>query len=129
MGCTFRQDKSICPFCRESVDTKEEKVLEREKKLANAGRADAMNQLGDFYCAGSFGLEKDIDEGIKWYTRAMEAGSGSAAGTLGCIFHRGKEVDRNDTKALERFRKAAELGLANSYNICSSGTIYWRGAR
>jgi TPR repeat protein len=62
---------------------------------------------------GEMGLKQDKEEGLKWYHRAVEAGSGASAGILGTVYHEGDDVDKDDDKALEYFQKAADLIQSN----------------
>ena len=70
-----------CPYCRSnttaSYDNKFQ--LENEMRRANAGNDEAMRRLGRYYFNGEMSLRQDKAEGLKWYRRAVEAGSGRAA--------------------------------------------------
>ena len=78
-------------------------------KLANTGNGEAMRRIGRYYFKGEMGLQQDKAEGLKWYHRAVEAGSGRAAYGLGRCFNEGDGVDRNDDKALEYFQNQLNL--------------------
>ena len=106
-----------CPFCRE-VTT--DNILERTMKLANAGQHKAMRIIGSYYFNGERGLPQDQDEGLKWYLRAVEAGSGQAACNVGTFYYNGNGVEQDYEKALEYYQKSAELG----YSIAFTGIGY-----
>eukprot|EP00571_Detonula_confervacea_P000151 CAMPEP_0172329020 /NCGR_PEP_ID=MMETSP1058-20130122/60658_1 /TAXON_ID=83371 /ORGANISM="Detonula confervacea, Strain CCMP 353" /LENGTH=143 /DNA_ID=CAMNT_0013046165 /DNA_START=334 /DNA_END=762 /DNA_ORIENTATION=- len=70
---------------------------------------------------GEIGLQQDKAEGLRWYHRAVEAGSADAAYNLGKCFWEGDGVDKDRVQALGYFRKAAELGSVPAY--CFIGDI------
>ena len=63
------------------------------------------------------GLKQDKAEGLKWYHRAVEAGSGKAAFLLGRCYNRGDGVDKDHDKAFEYFQKSADLGFIPSFRV------------
>ena len=108
------------PYCRSStVIGDEQYTLEKEMQRANAGNAEAMNLVGGYYIDGEMGLPLDTEEGLKWYHRALEAGSGDgdgmAAYNIGTIYFTGDGVDKDIEKALDYFQKAAELEFVPAF--------------
>ena len=75
-------------------------------KRANAGGHKAMLHLGVHYFHGDRGLPQDKDEGLKWYHRAVEAGSGDGDGmgayNIGTIYFTGDE-QRNKLFAIKTY--------------------------
>ena len=110
-------EKAItCPYCRSNPASYDDKSqLKALMKLANTGNGEAMRRIGRYYFKGEMGLQQDKAEGLKWYHRAVEAGSGRAAYGLGRCFNEGDGVDRNDDKALEYLQKSTELGCIPSF--------------
>ena len=137
-GCIFNSGKShvrnggvkdlikmsICPFCREdgreSTPAKEEYELKRIMKQAETGEHDDMGRIGEYYFDGQMGLKQDKAEGLKWYHRAVEAGSGRAAFSVGMCYYEGDGVDKDDDKALEYLQKAAELDFIPAFYVIGS---------
>ncbi len=102
----------LCPFCREALPKRcgyDAVILEREMALANSGRGEAMYYIGEYYMNGEKGLEQDIAEGLKWLHRALEAGFGRAAVSIGKSYDHGDGVDQDGDKALEYYHKGADL--------------------
>ena len=107
---TAREKARTCLFCRSDNELYDDQyALEQEMKRANNGNGEAMCRVG--------GLEQDKAEGLKWYHRAVEAGSGSAAYNVGVIYLNGDAVEKDHERALEYFQKAAELGFIPAFRI------------
>ena len=85
-------------------------------KLANSGNPIALYRVGSHYL--NDGLDKE--EGMRWYRRAAEAGSSSAAHNLGLCYMKGDGVEQNLNVALEYFQKAASLGGAQAFVLIGS---------
>ena len=97
-----------CPLCRTNHASYDDKFrLEKEMKRANAGNGESMFRVGEYYFNGERGLQQDKAEGLKWYHRAVEAGSGMAAYCLGNFYE--------DGEPLEYFQKAAELDFIPAF--------------
>ena len=102
---------TTCPYCRSNTAVDDDKSnLEKEMKLANTGNGESMFRVGQCYFEGALGLRQDKAEGLKWYRRAVEAGSGDAAYYVGVIYLNGDGVEQDMEKALEYYQKASELG-------------------
>ena len=83
-----------CPLCRTNHASYDDKFrLEKEMKRANAGNGESMNRVGEYYFNGERGLQQDKAEGLKWYHRAVEAGSGMAAYCLGNFYEDGEPLE------------------------------------
>ena len=108
----------ICPFCRSSnmANYNNDKCkAKQEMKRANAGQSDSMCRVADYYFDGEMGFMRDKAEGLKWYHRASEAGSGQAAWNIGMFYYLGDGVDQDEEKALEYNQRAIELGFEPAY--------------
>ena len=94
----------VCPFCREEHD---DSISEFLMKQAQDGQHEAMYRMGLYSLEDENGLKMNEIEGMEWLQRAVEAGSGKAAATLGSIY-----LDVEDCqKAFGYFQKGAELGF------------------
>lgn len=85
--------------------------------LANNGDVEAMDTLGAAYedgeddeDSGILGIEKDLEEAVKWYRKAAEQGYAPAQDSLGDCHHFGHGVDVDYVEAVKWYRKAAEQG-------------------
>ena len=107
-----------CPYCRSNTRVYDDKLtLEKEMKRASTGNGEAMYRVGNYYFHGKMGLRQDKVEGMKWYHRAVEAGSGTAAGIIGNCYHEGYGVKQDMEKAMEYFQKSAELGYIPAFSF------------
>jgi len=78
---------------------------------ANAGDADAQNELGGTYFYGD-GVPKDQAEGVSWWRKAAEQGDVGAQSILGVLYEDGRGVQRDYVEGTKWTRKAAEQGDA-----------------
>ena len=77
-------------------------------KAAEAGNADAICYMGIF--------EHNKEESLAYYLKAIEMGSAMAMSTLGQQYLQGLfPVEKDEAKAFELFKKAAELGNSEGY--------------
>lgn len=81
-------------------------------KAAEIGFIESMSEIAEMYRDG-VGVEKNLDEAIKWYEKAVDKGDSSAAIALGEIysknediekeiFYLSKAVDKNDIETIKR---------------------------
>ena len=109
---------ATCPYCRSDTAKYDDKYgLDQEMKRVNAGNAETMCHLGEYYFDGEMGLRQDKVEGLKWYHRAVEAGSGDAAFALGRCYKDGDGVEKDMEKAMEYFQKSAELDFVLAFAV------------
>ena len=99
--------------------------------LAEKGDPEAQYQLGNFYASGwddfvnDYGVKKDWQKAIEWYTKAAEQGYAEAQYTLGMRYAEGKGVKQDWQKAIEWYTKAAEQGHAEA--LYTLGMYYAKG--
>ena len=94
------------------------------RQQAEKGDPAAQTQLGLAYRNGK-GVQQDLEEAVKWYTRAAEKNHAEAQAYLGFMYMTGRGVRRNDAEAAKWHRKAAEQGNAlGQYNL---GLMYLHG--
>ncbi len=84
--------------------------LAEYRQAAEGGHRIAMESLGHLHLFGEHGIEAAPAEGVEWLERAYEAGSASAARTLGAAYAEGKGVERDRALAETWYRRAAERG-------------------
>ena len=103
------------------LETGDTEGLERLTKLAKDGDAQARFALGVFY-----EHEENYEEAKFWYTLAVEKEVIAAHANLGRMYAEGLGIERDDERAAELFRWAADKGDATSqYNL---GRMYQEGA-
>ena len=87
--------------------------------LANSGNAKAADVIGWLLDEGK-GVEKNIDESIRWYLFAADQGLSRSQYRLGVIYSFGIGVPKNPDKAAKWYRKAANQGYAEAqYSLAS----------
>ena len=119
---TATEKATTCPYCRSDMAKDDEQyTLEKEMKRANIGNGEAMFRVGGHYFQGMLCLRQDKAEGLKWFHKAVEAGSRMAAYCLGISYANGDGVEQGIEKALEYFHKSAELGYIHAFSLI--GTI------
>ena len=117
---------AACTRFGDGTEVNYEKSGEYLMKAAELGHQDAQVWLGSAYRFGAYGFEKNSEKAVEWYTRAAEQGEQKliqlmscdacidsydhALTSLGSCYIYGEGVEKDETKAYELFRKAAELG-------------------
>lgn len=79
-------------------------------KAAEMGSADAQTWVGCFYDRG-WGMEKDAEKAVLWYTKAAEQNYPNAINNLAVSNVKGSGVPVNRQKAIELFKQAATMGV------------------
>ena len=126
-GCTYAPvyddkgkviNEKKCPFCRTPIPTSEEELIEMYNKRMKLDDAEAINDLGCFYCHGMAGLPQDYDKAFGLWKRAGELGCTQAYFHIGCSYDIGTGVEKDEKKAKHYFELAAIGGNASArYNI------------
>ena len=84
------------------------------RPFADQGEPEAQCIIGSLYQFG-WGVQKDIQEAIRWYIRSSEQGYGVASNNLGTIFMVGDVGIPMDREAAKRwYQKAGEQGFSHS---------------
>ena len=94
------------------------------RDLAEAGNAEAQNELGHRYETGR-GVPQDFGAAVALYRQAAERGNARGQGNLGAMYANGTGVERDDDAALVWFRRAADQGDARGQN--GLGVMYRAG--
>ncbi|MDE7347337.1 MAG: SEL1-like repeat protein [Muribaculaceae bacterium] len=81
------------------------------------------------YCYNlGYGVPKNMDKAMEWYTKAAEAGDEVAMDNLGIIYYYGNDgVQKNYDKAFYWFSKAAKTGLLRAKYKVGECYEYGRG--
>lgn len=93
-------------------------------KRAEAGDANAQNQLGVFYSEGR-GVPQNYPEAKDWFKKAADQGHPDAQVNLGTLYSLGQGATFSDQMALFWFQKAAEQ--RNALAFAKLGMMYERG--
>ncbi|EJK46098.1 hypothetical protein THAOC_35255 [Thalassiosira oceanica] len=114
-GCDYAAKKrgmSDCAFCRTPLPDNDADRLALAMAQARAAKKDpvAINFLGEKYCHGKLGLQKDMRRAVELWTEAAELDSIQALYNLGVAYDRGEGVEKDVAKAAEFYEKAAMQG-------------------
>jgi hypothetical protein len=83
-------------------------ALQSWQAQAEAGDAEAMNNVGEIYEQGVRGAP-DFTLAAAWYRKAAEAGSRRGQRNLAALYEQGLGVEASDEQAVAWYRKAAGL--------------------
>ena len=113
-GCIYAMKmnsgvKDLCPFCRTKGLTSKERI-ERLKKHADSGNADACYLFGCYYLGGEEGMPQDFQKANELLLKAGELGCATAYYNLGLSHDLGNGVERNEKKAKQYWELAAMMG-------------------
>ena len=92
--------------------------------LAEAGRAEAQNNVGHFYEQG-LGVKQDYDQAISWYLKASEQGLAAAQHNVGMLYYNGIGAEQDYSQALSLFEKAAQQDVIEAQYML--GLMYHQG--
>ncbi|EJK76179.1 hypothetical protein THAOC_02075, partial [Thalassiosira oceanica] len=125
-GCNLAAQKRgmhDCAFCRAPLPENDADSMAMVQARVRKNDAEAINYLGEKYCHGHLGLQKDVRKGVELYTEAAELGSIQALFNLGAAYYFGNGVEKNTAKVVELYEKAAMHGHVESRcNLgCSEG--------
>jgi TPR repeat protein len=96
------------------------------KALADKGVWQIYARIGDLYERGASGVEKDVQQALHWYRKAIFEGNDPIAHVgLGRAYYLGTGVERNLVSARHHFEKAYVQGSVDS--ALYLGIIYYRG--
>ncbi len=93
---------------------KENQAFECYLVAAEKGHSGAQNRLALMYEQGKGTIARNIEESIKWYSKAAKNGNPDGQYNLGRIYYSGIGVSRNFKDAAYWYYKAAEQGHAHS---------------
>lgn len=102
------------------------KAREWWSRAAEQGFSKAQYNLGRLLSQGAEGIEPDYTEAERWLTAAMDQENGDAFNEMGRMWAEGRGREADPAKALEFYRKGAELGSRAA--IANLGAAYAVGA-
>ena len=118
---------STCALCRQDPREDAVDMFALQKKLAKAGKLEAMYELAMTYINGENGVDLDWDEGLKWMQRAAIEGFGKASHFLGNCYRCGQNnIERNINLAIEYYKQAGDNGSVQSY-ACAGEALFQKG--
>ena len=124
-GCIHAMTKmdgnvdELCPFCRTPAPKTNEEEMEREKKRAEGGDAVAIHNLACYYDEGMYDFPRDRDKALELWHRAGELGCFGSYYNIGNIYFYGRDVNKNEKKAVHYWELSAMGGDVNiaRYNL------------
>ena len=126
-GCAMAAAKrgmNDCAFCRTPRPVTDADKLAMIRARVKKKDPEAIFFLGDQYCHGRLGLQKDMQKAVELYTEAAELGSIRSLYNLGnAYYRRGDGIQQDEAKAAEYYTKAAMQGHVESrFNLgCYEG--------
>ncbi|EJK61959.1 hypothetical protein THAOC_17459 [Thalassiosira oceanica] len=112
-GCDLavsRRGMFDCAFCRTPIPDNDADRLAMLQARVKKKDPEAINFLGEKYCHGGLGLQKDMQMAVELWTEAAELGSIEALYNLGVAYYNGDGVQQDRAIAVELYRKAAMKG-------------------
>ena len=97
-------------------------------QAATAGEIDAQAILGNNYI-NEKGVERNIEEGLRWTQLAAEQNQPVALGTLGACYETGTGMPHDMQKAVELYHKNAELGNSMGMSNLATCFLYGKGVQ
>jgi tetratricopeptide (TPR) repeat protein len=124
-GCIYgfqsrvtKEEHDICPFCRAPTPKTDEEIVKRLEKRMELNDAQAMYNLGCFYCNGSLGLPRDHAKALELWHRAAELGDADAVCNVANAYRVGRGVEVDEKKAEHYAELAAIEGESKArYNL------------
>jgi len=102
-------------------------TVDQLNTMASRGNGDAMLELGERLIQGQ-GVATNVDEGLKWLTKAADAGKMEAWYDLGFVYSNGLiDGKPNIVEAMKYFQKGDDLGNADCQT--SMGLLYQAGEK
>ena len=119
-GCTHAvqssRGPSLCPFCRTPAPDTDEEVTELEKCRAGDGDAEAINNIGNYYCNGLYGYPQNQAKALELWHRSSKLGFNRAYFNIAHSYKFGRGVEVDPKKAIHYYELAAMRGHASSRN-------------
>ena len=105
-------------------DTDATDMLSAALQAADSGDVSAISNLGFMYVKG-IGIEKNEEDGVKWYRKAAELGHLTSQFNLGVMYAKGRGVEQNYVESLKWYKMAAEQGDLTAQ--ATIGMMYAKG--
>jgi len=98
-----------CPFCRTPPPKTDEEIINRLTKRVEAGDAEAMYSLGNWYHTGMYDFPQDHTKALELFHRAAKLGHANAYFYIGWAYQFSKGVERDEKKA-QHYVELAAIG-------------------
>ena len=121
-GCNVaaqrRHGMHDCSFCRMPCPKTDADKLAMIQARVEKKDPVAIDHLGEQYCHGTLGFQKDMSRAAELWTEAADLGSVAALFNLGLVYINGTGVQQDKAKGALLYEKAAMLGHVESrYNL------------
>lgn len=105
---------ALIPLMAISADSITPEMVEKYKKLATSGDAEAQRQLGFCYFYGRGKCRFDRAEALVWYKKSAEQGNAAAQYDLAECYEYGRGCEKSWSEALKLYMKSAKQGYAKA---------------
>src|SRR5215216_2631944 len=85
------------------------------RRAADHGSVEAQVKLAEIAI-----FDEKYEEALLWFSKAADRDDADAAFNVGSLYYMGQEVDKDEAKATEYYRKAARLGMLEAKNVLKS---------
>jgi TPR repeat protein len=85
------------------------------RRAADHGSVEAQVKLAEIAV-----LEEKFEEAFLWFSKAADQDDADAAFNVGSLYYLGRGVAKDEAKATEYYRKAAQLGMPEAKNVLMS---------
>jgi len=124
-GCVYafrsratKKEHDVCPFCRTPPPKTHEELIKRLQKRMEVNDPQAIQNLGNHYFNGGFGLPRDYTKASELWHRAGELGNATAYCNLGNAYRNGNGVEVDEKKFRNYYELAAMGGSSLArYNV------------
>ena len=88
-----------CPFCRTPLPLNDAETMAMIRARVAKKDPEAINFLGEKYCHGKLGLQKDVRRAFELWTEAADLGSIEALNNLSVAYESGAVAQLGRVKA------------------------------
>ena len=81
---------------------------------------DAIMNLGEFQITGNYGMERNVEQGVKNLRIAMDEGYPYAKFAVGALQYNGVDVPQNKEQGLMLIKEAATAGVDDAKEFLSN---------
>lgn len=89
------------------------------KQLADGGNAAAQQSLGVMYLHG-YGVSRDFNEAVRWFTKAADQGNVHACDNLGWMYEQGNGVKQDRVRAYMWYSRAVAVASGDEIKLPKS---------
>eukprot|EP00956_Cyclotella_meneghiniana_P004045 scaffold4911_cov47-Cyclotella_meneghiniana.AAC.3 len=124
-NCGRMQDHP-CPFCRTPYCKNDHEYLQRVEKLMNENNTNidskrvALFEMGYYYREGKHGVLQSYSRSIEYMIRSAQLGYADANHNLGCAYHHGDGVKKDQKMVVYYWSLAAIQGSSKARHSLAS---------